>query len=75
MACAPECHVSGHSCCSMTFSENTALAFIAKKLCPDLILVENHFHRYMELSKKVMNIFRRYDPSMCAAGCDEGYLK
>ncbi|KAF9813638.1 hypothetical protein IEO21_05470 [Rhodonia placenta] len=49
-------------------------SFIAKKLCPDLILVENHFHRYMELSKKVMNIFRRYDPSMCAAGCDEGYL-
>ena len=22
-----------------------------------------------------MDIFRRYDPTMCAAGCDEGYLK
>lgn len=50
-------------------------AFIAKKLCPDLILVENHFQRYMEMSKKVMDIFRQYDPDMCAAGCDEGYLK
>ncbi|KAI0949222.1 hypothetical protein AcW1_008900 [Taiwanofungus camphoratus] len=48
--------------------------FIAKKLCPDLILVENHFHRYMEMSKRVMDIFRQYDPTMCAAGCDEGYL-
>ncbi|PCH43374.1 IMS-domain-containing protein [Wolfiporia cocos MD-104 SS10] len=49
-------------------------AFIAKKLCPDLILVENRFHRYSEMSKRIMDIFRRYDPDMCAAGCDEGYL-
>lgn len=51
------------------------LAFIAKKLCPDLILVQTHFDRYMEMSRRVMDIFRRYDPNMCAAGCDEGYLK
>ncbi|EMD37296.1 hypothetical protein CERSUDRAFT_113946 [Gelatoporia subvermispora B] len=49
-------------------------SFIATKLCPNLILVKNNFSRYSEMSKKVMNIFRRYDPDMCAAGCDEGYL-
>ncbi|KAH9839306.1 DNA/RNA polymerase [Rhodofomes roseus] len=49
-------------------------AFIAKKLCPELILVETHFDRYMEMSKRVMDVFMRYDPTMCAAGCDEGYL-
>ncbi|KAH9935682.1 uncharacterized protein B0H18DRAFT_976825 [Fomitopsis serialis] len=49
-------------------------SFIAKKLCPELILVETHFDRYMEMSKRVMDVFKRYDPNMCAAGCDEGYL-
>lgn len=48
--------------------------FIAKKLCPDLILVSNNFSRYSEMSAKVMDIFRRYDPNMCPAGSDEAYL-
>ena len=52
-----------------------ALGFIAKKLCPELIMVDHHFNHYMEISGKIMNIFREYDPNMCAAGCDEGYLK
>ena len=50
-------------------------AFIAKKLCPDLILVNINHERYSEKSKQVMDIFRRYDPTMCPASCDEGYLK
>ncbi|KAI0355704.1 DNA/RNA polymerase [Trametes cingulata] len=48
--------------------------FVAKKLCPELIVISSHFARYSEMSDKVMSIFRRYDPTMCAAGCDEGYL-
>uniref|UniRef100_A0A8H8CPL3 DNA polymerase kappa n=1 Tax=Psilocybe cubensis TaxID=181762 RepID=A0A8H8CPL3_PSICU len=48
--------------------------FIAKKLCPELIFIPNHFARYSEMSSKVMEIFHRYDPDMCPAGCDEGYL-
>lgn len=48
--------------------------FIAKKLCPELILVKLNFTRYSEMSRKVMGIFERYDPNMCPAGCDEGYL-
>ena len=51
------------------------LAFVAKKLCPDLILLKSNFERYSEMSDKVMDIFERYDPTMLAAGCDEGYLK
>jgi len=50
-------------------------AFVAKKLCPDLILVKNRFWRYSEMSEMIMKIFHRYDPQMCPAGCDEGYLK
>ncbi|KAK0195348.1 DNA/RNA polymerase [Armillaria mellea] len=48
--------------------------FIAKKLCPELLLVKLNFTRYSEMSRKVMDIFERYDPNMSAAGCDEGYL-
>ncbi|KZT66386.1 DNA/RNA polymerase [Daedalea quercina L-15889] len=49
-------------------------SFISKKLCPELILLDTHFDRYLEMSKRVMDVFRRYDLNMCAAGCDEGYL-
>ena len=49
--------------------------FIAKKLCPELIMVNHHFNQYMDISRKIMDIFREYDPNMLTAGCDEGYLK
>ncbi|KAL7281450.1 hypothetical protein ACG7TL_004764 [Trametes sanguinea] len=48
--------------------------FVAKRLCPELIVLPSHFDRYSEMSSRVMSIFRRYDPTMCVAGCDEGYL-
>jgi len=54
---------------------NSVTEFVGKKLCPDLIIVKLNFERYNEMSKKCMEIFRRYDPNMCPAGCDEGYLK
>ncbi|KAK7057229.1 IMS-domain-containing protein [Favolaschia claudopus] len=47
--------------------------FVAKKLCPQLIMV-SHSSSYSEPSHKVMEICSRYDPQMCPAGCDEGYL-
>ncbi|KAF7968926.1 hypothetical protein HWV62_28868 [Athelia sp. TMB] len=33
-----------------------------------------NFHLYQENSEKVMNVFRRYDPNLHVAGCDEAYL-
>ncbi|TBU33633.1 DNA/RNA polymerase [Dichomitus squalens] len=48
--------------------------FIAKKLCPDLIVLKSHYDRYSEMSNKVMAVCRRYDPNMSVVGCDEGYL-
>ncbi|KAJ8514399.1 hypothetical protein ONZ45_g8064 [Pleurotus djamor] len=49
-------------------------SFIAKKLCPELILLKSHYAWYQEESDKVFSILRRYDPNLSAAGCDEGYL-
>ncbi|KAJ7218103.1 IMS-domain-containing protein [Mycena pura] len=48
--------------------------FIAKKLCPQLLMVDHGFSNYSEMSDKVMAICERYDPEMRPGGCDEGYL-
>ncbi|KAF8495871.1 IMS-domain-containing protein [Gautieria morchelliformis] len=48
--------------------------FIARKLCPQLILVPIRPERYGEMSSKVMDVFKRYDANMLAAGTDEAYL-
>lgn len=49
-------------------------AFIAKKLCPNLTIVSNHFSRYSEKSKVVMEVLKKYDPDMCIMSVDEAYL-
>ncbi|KAF8739788.1 impB/mucB/samB family, partial [Rhizoctonia solani] len=48
--------------------------FVAKALCPHLNLLPMRFHRYSEMSNRVFNVLRKYDPNLLAAGCDEGYL-
>jgi len=42
--------------------------FVAKKLCPHLIVVPSRFERYAEKSKEVMNILTKYDPDLCIMG-------
>ena len=48
--------------------------FIAKKLCPDLIIVPASFDKYREVSQQVRNILTQYDPNMCPMSLDEAYL-
>ncbi|KAF8326536.1 uncharacterized protein EI90DRAFT_3281627 [Cantharellus anzutake] len=48
--------------------------FVAKKLCPHLIIVPSHFERYAQKSKEVMDVLGKYDPDMCIMGADEAYL-
>ncbi|XP_033120741.1 DNA polymerase kappa-like [Anneissia japonica] len=48
--------------------------FIAKKLCPDLILVPSNFEKYHKASKKVQDILKAYDPNFCPMSLDEAYL-
>nr|XP_020659694.1 DNA polymerase kappa isoform X1 [Pogona vitticeps]XP_020659695.1 DNA polymerase kappa isoform X1 [Pogona vitticeps] len=48
--------------------------FIAKKLCPHLIIVPLNFHKYKEVSKKVREILAEYDPYFMPVGLDEAYL-
>ena len=77
----PGSSASGQACLVRhTIKQQSSLCsssaeFIARKLCPELLVKRIHFPRYSEMSHQVMAIFRRYDPTMCAAGCDEAYLK
>ncbi|KAL5485240.1 hypothetical protein ACEPAI_7882 [Sanghuangporus weigelae] len=48
--------------------------YIAKRLCPELILVPVDYKRVGIVSEKVMDICRQYDPNLYIAGCDEAYL-
>ncbi|XP_071952086.1 DNA polymerase kappa-like isoform X2 [Antedon mediterranea] len=48
--------------------------FIAKKLCPDLILIPTNFDKYREASKQVREILKEYDPNFCPMSLDEAYF-
>ncbi|XP_076354397.1 DNA polymerase kappa-like isoform X2 [Tachypleus tridentatus] len=48
--------------------------FIAKKLCPNLIIVPCNFKKYTEVSKQVREIMRDYDCDFLPISLDEAYL-
>lgn len=48
--------------------------FIAKKLCPDLVIVPPHFDKYKAYSRQVQEVLVEYDPYFAMASLDEAYL-
>ncbi|KAE8227239.1 hypothetical protein CF319_g279 [Tilletia indica] len=48
--------------------------FVAKALCPELIVVRNDFKAYTQASSDVMEILGSYDENMQPASLDEAYL-
>ena len=48
--------------------------FIAKKLCPELVIVPPNFDKYQKVSEEVKTILSQYDPTFCPVGLDESYL-
>ena len=48
--------------------------FIAKKLCPHLILVKPNYKAYKEASRKVCIILSQYDVNYVSVSLDEAYL-
>ena len=48
--------------------------FIAKKLCPNLVIVKPSYDKYHETSEEVHTILSQYDPNFCPVGLDESYL-
>lgn len=48
--------------------------FIAKKLCPNLVIVKGNYDKYKAVSKLVGEILLEYDPQYSPVGIDESYL-
>ena len=46
----------------------------ALRLCPTAIVVLPHFHRYVEMSREVMSIFRDVTPLVEPLSIDEAFL-
>jgi len=48
--------------------------FVARALCPEIILIGNDMSSYCDASDEVMKIFRSWDPNLSQASLDEAYL-
>ena len=48
--------------------------FIARKLCPHLVIVSPNYDKYRKVSKDVQKVLSEYDPDFCSVGLDESYL-
>lgn len=48
--------------------------FVAKKLCPQLILIKPNFHKYGAKAQEVREVLANYDPRFESASIDEAYL-
>jgi DNA polymerase kappa len=48
--------------------------FVAKKLCPQLILIKQNFDKYNAKAREVREVLADYDPRFESASIDEAYL-
>lgn len=48
--------------------------FIAKKLCPQLVIIPPDFTKYTSVSREVRSILKKYDENFCPMSLDEAYL-
>ncbi|KAJ3197630.1 hypothetical protein HK101_002058 [Irineochytrium annulatum] len=48
--------------------------YIAKKLCPELIMLPCNFEKYESYARKIREVFLIYDPHFTPASLDEAYL-
>ena len=46
----------------------------AKKLCPQVVVIEPNFNQYREVSAQIHQIFQRYTPLIEPLSLDEAYL-
>ncbi|CAI7618693.1 unnamed protein product [Penicillium pancosmium] len=49
-------------------------SFVAKKLCPQLVLLPSNYEKYTAKATEIRKILAQYDPLFESASCDEAYL-
>ena len=47
---------------------------VAKRNCPQAVIVPGHYHRYREMSERVFAVFERYTPLIQPLSIDEAFL-
>lgn len=48
--------------------------FIARKLCPELLLIKPNGFKYRQASNEVFSVLENYDPELASMSLDEAYL-
>ena len=48
--------------------------FIAKQLCPSLVIVPPNFHKYKEAGAVIRRVLEKYDPTLSSHSLDEASL-
>ncbi|WBW75155.1 DinB translesion DNA repair polymerase, pol kappa [Schizosaccharomyces osmophilus] len=48
--------------------------FIARKLCPELVVIPLNIPEYAKKSKEIQDVLAQYDPNLCPASIDEVYM-
>ncbi|WP_439688483.1 DNA polymerase IV [Curtobacterium sp. SP.BCp] len=57
------------------YGVNSAMPMaVAKRRCPNAVIVEPHFEKYREQSAAVMSVFDRFTPRVERLGIDEAFL-
>lgn len=57
------------------FGVRSAMAeFIARKLCPQLIVLKSNFDKYIDYAKRMREVFAKFDPNYSPMSLDEAYL-
>ena len=49
-------------------------SFVAKKLCPDLVLIPQNYKKYTAKAEEIRAILEKYDPQFEPASIDEAYM-
>ncbi len=72
---APRGVVAAASYAAREFGVHSAMPLVtAYRLCPQAIFIPGHYNRYLEMSRRIKEIFYHFSPAVSMASIDEAYL-
>ena len=71
----PRAVIAAASYPARTFGLRSAMSMTqAKKICPQVVVIEPNFNKYREVSTQIHQIFKKYTPLIEPLSLDEAYL-
>src|ERR1039458_5026231 len=72
---APRGVVAAASYAARQFGVHSAMPLVtAYRLCPQAIFIPGHYNRYVEMSRRIKEIFHHLSPAVSMASIDEAYV-